>query len=57
MKLVENPKLPLPEEPLLPEKPRSGVLLIVDYLRSLVGYDDGGPTTDSTLKSTTSPAP
>ena len=36
MKLVENPKLPLPGEPLLPEKPRSGVLLVVDYLRSLV---------------------
>jgi len=36
MKLVENPKLSLPGEPLLPEKPRSGVLLVVDYLRSLV---------------------
>jgi NTE family protein len=36
MKLVENPKLPMPGEPLLPEKPRSGVLLVVDYLRSLV---------------------
>jgi NTE family protein len=37
MKLVEmDPKRPLDGEPLLPEKPRGGVLLVVDYLRSLV---------------------
>ena len=36
MKLVESPQRPLPGEPIPPQRPRSGVLLVIDYLRSLV---------------------